>query len=239
MSDGAPHVVVVGGSSGIGRALVDRMLANNQVTVLSRRKVEPAIQDKSFLWIHCDVSDYKKIPQIIDELVAKKGKISKLIYCAGIQIIKPLRAYSLLEIEELLTVNLLAAIIFGQQMTIKKNTEDDFVFCGISSISADRPERGIIPYSVAKAGLEAFIRGLAIEIAPRRVIGIAPGWLETEMTKKNDRIYDDRYISDLRKNSPLGIATVDSVADLIEYLISDKSKFITGQIIKIDGGISL
>lgn len=59
------------------------------------------------------------------------------------------------------------------------------------------------------------------------------------MTKKNDRIYDDRYISDLRKNSPLGIATVDSVADLIEYLISDKSKFITGQIIKIDGGISL
>ena len=92
--------------------------------------------------------------------------------------------------------------------------------------------------SVSKAGLETMIKGLSIEIPSRLFVGVAPGWLDTEMTKSFSHIYDQKFKEELKKKSPKGIPTVDTVADLIKNLILKKTKFINGEIIKLDGGLS-
>lgn len=234
------HALIVGASSGLGHLVAERLVETHQVTAIARRTDRLAALGASGASIlQCDVSDLESIPAIVDAAVEANGKIDCLIYCAGMQVIKPMRSMKTSDIEMIMTVNLTAALVFARLMASQRISSPDSVFCAVSSIAAQRPEPGIIPYAVAKAGIEAMIKGLARELAPRRAVGIAPGWLETEMTEAHKQIYNEAFKADLKKSAPRGIATVKSVVDLIEFLISTKASYITGQIVKIDGGASL
>lgn len=235
-----PHVLIVGASSGIGASVASRMLDTHQVTALARRidrleLLQAAGADVRF----CDVADFESIPTVVEAAVAAQGKIDCLIYCAGVQMIKPMRSLKTNDIESVITVNLTAALVFARLIASQRISSSDSVFCAVSSIAAHRPEPAIIPYSVAKAGLEAMIKGMARELAPRRAVGVAPGWLETEMTGAFKAVYSETFKEELAKKAPRGIATVDAVTDLIEFLVSPKAGYITGQIVTIDGGASL
>ncbi|MFZ6864530.1 SDR family NAD(P)-dependent oxidoreductase [Undibacterium sp. Ji67W] len=235
-----PHALVVGASSGIGYAMAQRLSETHRVTALARRTDRLAsLVEMGVSAVYCDVADLDSIAAIVEQSVATNGKVSALIYCAGLQMIRPMRTVKVTDIRQVIDVNLSAALVFGQLMASQRISEAQAVYCAVSSISAQRPEPAIIPYAVAKAGIEAMIKGLARELAPRRAIGVAPGWLDTEMTQSFKQIYNDAFKEQLMKKSPTGIATVDAVADLIEFLISPKAAFITGQIITIDGGASL
>ena len=89
-----------------------------------------------------------------------------------------------------------------------------------------------------KSGLDSMIRGLAKEAAPRRFVGVAPGWLDTEMTQ-NQALYNESFKENLEKISPLGITDLDDVVQAIDFLTSKKAASITGQIICVDSGSSL
>lgn len=235
-----PHALIVGASSGLGHLVAERLVKTHRVTAIARRIDRLATLEAAGASIfQCDVSDLESIPTIVDTAVETHGKIDCLIYCAGTQMIKPMRALKTSDIEMIVTVNLTAALVFARLMASQRISSIDSVFCAVSSIAAQRPEPGIIPYAVTKAGIEAMVKGLARELAPRRAVGIAPGWLETEMTEAYKQIYNDTFKADLEKRAPRGIATTAAVADLIEFLISPKASYITGQIVTIDGGASL
>lgn len=235
-----PHTLIVGASSGLGHLVAERLVKTHRVTAIARRIDRlSALEAAGASIFQCDVSDLESIPTIVDTAVETHGKIDCLIYCAGTQMIKPMRALKTSDIEMIVTVNLTAALVFARLMASQRISSIDSVFCAVSSIAAQRPEPGIIPYAVTKAGIEAMVKGLARELAPRRAVGIAPGWLETEMTEAYKQIYNNTFKADLEKRAPRGIATIAAVADLIEFLISPKASYITGQIVTIDGGASL
>mgnify|MGYP006103467661 FL=1 len=89
-----------------------------------------------------------------------------------------------------------------------------------------------------KAALNVMIKGLAKESAPRRFVGIAPGWLDTEMTQ-NQAIYNEGFRNELEKNSPLGLTDLSDIEDAVEFLTSKNANSITGVILCVDSGSSL
>ena len=235
-----PHALVVGASSGIGYAVAERLISTHEVTALARRtELLSPLVERGAVAMGCDVADLESIGPILDEAVQARGKIAGLIYCAGVQQIKPIRLAANEDIRRAIDVNLTAALVFARHFAGQRVSDAGSAFCAISSVAAQRPEPAIVPYAVAKAGLEAMIKGLARELAPRRIIGVAPGWLDTPMTRAFKKVYNDRFKEELAKTSPRGIATVDAVVDLIEFLLSPRAAYITGQIVTIEGGASL
>ncbi len=234
------HVLIVGASSGIGFLLAERLSAYMQVSAIARRKNKLEKLEnfgvKSYI---VDVCDNNIFRQEVNNIVSERGKFTHAIFCAGKQLIKPLRSINDEDINNIFSVNLIAPLVFASLFSSKKISTQKAVLCFVSSISSFRPEPGIIPYSMSKAAIDALIKGMARELAPKRVVGIAPGWLSTEMTQNIPHIYDEQFVCQLEEKSPLGITKVSSIVDGIEFLVSDKASNITGQIITVDSGSSL
>ena len=87
--------------------------------------------------------------------------------------------------------------------------------------------------------MDQTVRGLALELAPIRVNAVAPGFLQTEMTERFAHIYDEAFIEKVRTDYPLGLGSVEDVAELIAFLVSPKARYLTGEVIRIDGGGAL
>ncbi|MBE7199240.1 MAG: SDR family oxidoreductase [Parafilimonas terrae] len=240
MAEAAGHILVVGASSGIGRAVAERFARQGAVTALARRTDRLAeLAAAGIATIAADVTDLAAIGGVLQAAVAERGPLTGLVYCAGVQIIKPMRSLGVDEVERLYTTNLVAPTLFAAAFGSARISTRDAVFCAVSSVAAQRPEPAIVPYSASKAGLDALIRGLARELAPRRAVAVAPGWLDTEMTQAHARMYGAEFKEALEKRSPAGAATVESVVEAIAFLMSPQARHVTGEILRVDGGATL
>ncbi len=235
------HVLVVGASSGIGRAVAERLRAGGaRITALARRA--DRLAELEALGCAADrrqVGDVGRDGGVLQAAVAERGLLTGLVYCAGVQVIKPMRSLGVEEVERLYRTNLVAPTLFAAAFGSARVSTRDAVFCAVSSVAAQRPEPAIVPYAASKAGLDALIKGLARELAPRRAVGVAPGWLDTEMTQAHARLYGAEFKEALEKRSPAGAATVESVVDAIAFLMSPQARHVTGEILRVDGGAVL
>jgi NAD(P)-dependent dehydrogenase (short-subunit alcohol dehydrogenase family) len=235
------HVGIIGATSGIGFKVAERLLSSCNVSVFGRRLVNLVeLQNKfgNLFTHHMDVQDTGSIERGLNLCVEKFGVFDALIYCAGLQVIKPHRNLMSEDVDALFNVNLRGAIIASKLFCSSKVSKRNAVMCFISSVAASKPESGIVAYSVMKAGINALTKGLARECAPRRFVAVAPGWLDTEMTQRQP-LYSSSFIDSLAKKSPLGLTSVDNIVDGVEFLISNRASSITGINMRIDGGASL
>ena len=236
------HTLVIGASTGIGAKICNAFTRYGPVTALARRTEllkQLSQENQGISGISCDVKDIKNFEIKIKSAVEANGLVSRLFYCAGLQSIKPLRMTAAELIDELIRVNLTGAILAAKAFASSKVSEKDSLFCVISSIAGERPEPGILPYAAAKAGLNSLIHGLALELPSRRTAAIAPGWLDTDMTKSFSTIYNDQFKAKLEESSPRGLASIDDVVSLAHYLSSSASYNQTGKVYTVDGGASL
>jgi NAD(P)-dependent dehydrogenase (short-subunit alcohol dehydrogenase family) len=195
-----------------------------------------ANSEKHIIW-QFDLSLVEELAQSITVLLAaEKARISAFVHCAGVLTMLPLRTLTLEQIRDTFNTNFFSAMELTRVL-MKRKVNDrqlrSIVF--ISSIASNFGARGFSAYSASKGALDALMKSLAVELAPEvRANSVLPGAVRTSMT---DRIFEDtEMVSKFEHDYPLGIGEATDIVNAVEFLISKKSRWITGQQVIVDGG---
>ncbi|MFN3480822.1 MAG: 3-oxoacyl-ACP reductase FabG, partial [Thermodesulfovibrionales bacterium] len=185
-----------------------------------------------------DVRDYEGVKQFIDSVKDTFGGLDILINNAGITRDKSLFMMSIEDWRDVIDTDLTGVFNVTRCCITTFLKQKSGIVVNISSSSGIHPLPGQTNYASAKAGVIGFTKALAKEVAPYniRVNAVAPGFVETDMTRNLSEKYRERLI----KTIPAGrFGTSEEVARVVLFLCSDESAFITGQAIEIDGGLGL
>ena len=242
------HVIITGGSRGLGKAIVQRMLADGyRVSTCSRGKtpfveemmVHPDYRDR-FLWTACEVGVAAEVDRFVKDAVTWAGEdgLYGLVNNAAIAMAGILATFPNIESERILRVNLFGAIEMSRavsQVLLRQNAGGRII--NMSSIIGTRGYNGLAAYSASKAGLDGLTRALARELGRRQITvnSVAPGYLRTEMSST---LTAGQLVQIVNRTPLARLATEDDVVGLIMFLLSEEAAFITGQTIMVDGGIS-
>ena len=236
------HILVSGGSRGLGQTLVRGLLdAGYCVSTFSRQATDftrAAAADASFFFAEADVSQPVQLEQVVTSAVENFGRPYGLINCAGVARDGVLATMPESQIDQLLSINLAGTLHLTRRVVRSMLLEPgDGVILNVSSIIGLRGYRGLSAYAATKAGMDGITRALARELGGKgiRVNSIAPGYLTTEMTHG----LDDRQQQQIVKRTPLGrLGSPQDVLGPVLFMLSDQARFITGQVLVIDGGIT-
>lgn len=247
MSGGTPAdgrvALVSGGSRGLGRVLVERLLADGwSVSTFSRTpndfvtETTDKYQD-AFHWASVDLADSAALRAFARDSGRRFGRLDLLVNNAGVLHQELFLTTAPGRMDDLIRTNLLAPLHLSQACARLMVRGGGGSIVNVSSINAIRGYRGVAVYAAAKAGLEGLGRSLARELGPQgvRVNTLTPGFFDSDMTAD----VTVRNREKIQQRTPLGrLGTVDEVADAILFLATPQSRFITGQTLVIDGGIT-
>jgi NAD(P)-dependent dehydrogenase (short-subunit alcohol dehydrogenase family) len=240
---GGHRAFVTGGGSGIGRATCRRMAAEGArvaVVDIGGDAAEAVATEIGGIAFAADVTDYAALSAAADEAAAALDGLSIVFNNAGTSTLSRLHEWSLEEWNRIVAVNL-TGVFHGMRACIPHLLANgDGRIVSTASISGTRPAAGEAPYSAAKAAVAALTANAALEYGPTiRVNAISPGMIRTALTAPLFQYFPDlekRYSDD----APLGrVGEPDDIADVVVFLCSDQSRFITGQNLVIDGGLTL
>lgn len=237
------RAVVTGGGSGIGRATCQRMAAEGAAVAVIDVNGESAESVAKEIGGHAyavDVTDYDALEAAIRDAAERMGGLSLLYNNAGFGNIAYIHDYTLEEWHRIVDVNL-TGTFHGFKAAIPLILEGGGgAIVSTASISGTRPAAGEAPYSAAKAAMVALTASAALEYAPTiRVNAVSPGMIHTPMT--DVMLTGMEGISEwMLSKTPLArIGAPEDIADVVVFLCSDLARFITGQNLVIDGGMTL
>ena len=232
-------VFITGGSRGIGKEAVKQFAKNGYNVAFtyfnSSEKANALSKETGALAIYCDVSKSEDVNYAICEAKNKFGGVDILINNAGIDEFSLFTDISDEAWHRMIDTNLSSAFYASRAVLPYMINKKDGVIINISSMWGEVGASCEVHYSVSKAGLIGLTKALAKEVGPSgiRVNCITPGVIDTDMNKN----LTNEDLEQLKTDTPLGvIGKTEDVANTILFLCSDSAKFITGQIIGVNGG---
>lgn len=239
--------VITGGSRGIGREIALKMAengANIAVIYSGNEKAASEVSDKASeygvqaLSFRCNVADFEEVKKTSADILEKFGAIDILVNNAGITRDNLLLRMTDEDFNSVIDVNLKGAFYFIKQFTKALMRSPSGRIINITSVSGLMGNAGQANYSASKAGLIGLTKTVAKELSSRGVTcnAIAPGFIETEMTAS----LPDSIKENALKAIPLKrMGKAEEVANLTLFLASEMSSYITGEVIRIDGGLCM
>lgn len=233
---GRPVAVVTGGTSGIGRAVADRLRADGYRVISVSRT---ATGDDEY---QADVSDPHAVDRLVESVLADTGRVDALVTSAGMVERGPLSDTPRERLDRQVEVNLMGTMYVCRGFADALDRHGGAIVTVSSSIAAS-PQPGVGAYAAAKGGVEALTRVLALELAPRvRVNAVRPALVETGIWIDGGMTAEDyqELVKRRAAEYPMGrVGQPEDVAAAVSFLLSSQAAWITGVVLPVDGGSGL
>lgn len=236
------QILVAGASSGIGLSICEAIVAaGGKIIGIARReeylnKMVENLGRENALCIPADLTIDAQIENVVEQI----PDINGLVYAAGISKLLPLKFIKRENLEEVMNINYFSMVVLLTQLVkrkkIIKNADSSIVL--ISSVAQQVGTKFSLLYTGSKGAMTAASRVMANELSSLkiRVNTIEPGMVQTDMTTEMESILSSETLEADKRKYPLGSGSPDDVANAAVYLLSNASRWMTGQTLTIDGG---
>ncbi|MCB9267160.1 MAG: glucose 1-dehydrogenase [Lewinellaceae bacterium] len=247
MSLKGKNAVITGGAKGIGGAATRALHREGaNVVILDVDSLGGKLAEelgKGALFFKCDVSRETEVRQAMEKAVETFGDLDILVNNAGIQRYSTVTETTEEEWDLVMNVNLKSAFLCAKHAIPSMLAKGKGVVINVSSVQAFITQNNVAPYTTSKTAMLGLTRSIAVDYAPNiRSVAVCPGTVDTPMLRDAlqlspdpEAVYQECVDMHLAKR----ICSPEEVAELIVFLASDKAPFITGQAIRIDGGLGL
>lgn len=237
--------LITGATRGIGKRIAITLAKQGYNIALNYRKVNEELENTKkeiekigvqILAVKGDVANFEDCENFVKQVIERFGQIDVLVNNAGITKDMLLMRMKKEDFEQVIDTNLVGTFNVTKNVVPYMMKARSGRIINISSVVGISGNAGQTNYSASKAGIIGFTKSLAKEIASRNILvnSVAPGFIETNMT---DVLKDD-VKQEIAKNIPLKrMGTAQDVANVVKFLASDDSSYITGQVINVDGGM--
>ena len=237
--------LITGATRGIGKQIAITLAKQGYNIALNYRKENEELENTKkeiekigvqILAVKGDVANFEDCENFVKQVIERFGQIDVLVNNAGITKDMLLMRMKKEDFEQVIDTNLVGTFNVTKNVVPYMMNARSGRIINISSVVGISGNAGQTNYSASKAGIIGFTKSLAKEIASRNILvnAVAPGFIETNMT---DVLKDD-VKQEIAKNIPLKrMGTTQDVANVVKFLASDDSSYITGQVINVDGGM--
>ena len=237
--------LITGGTRGIGKEIAYTLAEENYDIIINYRteneelmKLKKEIEQKRVrcLLLKGDVSNFEDCKKLVEEAINRMNHIDVLVNNAGITKDMLLMRMKPEDFNEVINVNLIGTFNMTKNVINYMMKERKGRIINVSSVVGISGNAGQTNYAASKAGIIGFTKSLAKEVASRNILvtAIAPGFIQTDMTN----ILKENVKDEIAKTIPLKrMGTAKDVANVVKFLVSEDSSYITGQVIQVDGGM--
>ena len=237
--------LITGATRGIGKQIAITLAKQGYNIALNYRKENEELENTKkeiekigvqVLAVKGDVANFENCENFVKQVIERFGQIDVLVNNAGITKDMLLMRMKKEDFEQVIDTNLVGTFNVTKNVVPYMMKARSGRIINISSVVGISGNAGQTNYSASKAGIIGFTKSLAKEVASRNILvnAVAPGFIETNMT---DVLKDD-VKQEIAKNIPLKrMGTTQDVANVVKFLASDDSSYITGQVINVDGGM--
>ena len=238
-------VVVTGASRGIGKEIALKYAENGYNVAINYvsdktnvEELEKEFKEKGAeaLIVKADVSKSEQVQEFIKAVIEKYGKIDVLVNNAGITRDMLLMRMKEEDFDKVIEINLKGTFLVTKEVVPYMMKKRDGKIISLSSVVGVTGNAGQCNYSASKAGIIGYTKSIAKELASRniRANAVAPGFIDTDMTN----VLSDEVKENINKQIPMRrMGTAREIANVVYFLGSEESSYITGQVINIDGGM--
>jgi len=234
------RTIVTGGLQGIGESIVGKLREEGYFVIIAdvNVKKEELKENEKLMYLHCDISDYHQVSEMMLKVKEKLGGFDVLVNNAGITKDVLFEKMSIEQWHDVINVNLNGTFYCCREAIQYLKLGNQSRIINIASLSGIFVNKGQANYGVSKAAVIELTKYLAVELAPYNILvnAVAPGMIDTDMVRKIDESVLKKIIKVIPQKR---LGTVEEIAKVVSILADPELSYVTGEVIKVSGGIKV